>query len=70
MLAVISANAGGSIDTSRLTAYCKDHLAAYKVPKIIEVVDEVPKNNNGKIVHAEIWEMFRNISDETTPSQV
>jgi len=32
-----------------LTAYCKQHLAHYKVPRIIRVVDEFPLTVTGKI---------------------
>ncbi|XJZ28122.1 fatty acid--CoA ligase family protein [Bacillota bacterium Lsc_1132] len=33
-----------------LLAYCKEHLAKYKVPASIEFIDELPKNTTGKIL--------------------
>ncbi|MFD6059506.1 class I adenylate-forming enzyme family protein [Rhodococcus wratislaviensis] len=33
-----------------LTAFCKDRLAAYKYPRTIEIVEELPKNAAGKIL--------------------
>lgn len=36
--------------------YCKKHLAAYKVPKLIEFVTELPKSAVGKILRRELKE--------------
>ncbi|RNF39393.1 fatty acid--CoA ligase family protein [Planococcus salinus] len=33
-----------------LKSYCAEHLAKYKVPKHIEILDELPKNTTGKIL--------------------
>ncbi|MGJ8647054.1 MAG: AMP-binding protein [Marinomonas colpomeniae] len=38
------------LDIQALRAYCKEHLAAYKVPKYVEVRTELPKNNVGKVL--------------------
>jgi len=32
-----------------LVAACEEHLAEYKVPDIFRVVDELPRNQNGKL---------------------
>ena len=37
-----------------ITNHCKDKLAAYKLPKEIEFIDELPKNALGKIVRKEL----------------
>ena len=42
-------NGGGRTTAEDLTAYCKQHLAHYKVPRIIRVVDEFPLTVTGKI---------------------
>ena len=34
----------------QLLAYCKEHLAKYKIPSLIEFIDELPKNTTGKIL--------------------
>ncbi len=39
-----------------LRAYCKEHLTAYKVPKFIEFVEELPKTNVGKILRRALKE--------------
>ena len=37
-----------------IIAYCREHLAAYKVPGSIEFVDELPKSPIGKILRREL----------------
>jgi long-chain acyl-CoA synthetase len=40
-----------------ITAFCKERLAAYKVPKDIEFMTELPKSAVGKILRKELREM-------------
>ncbi|MEM9341465.1 MAG: AMP-binding protein [Pseudomonadota bacterium] len=35
-------------------AYCKEHLTSYKVPKVIEFRDDLPKSNVGKILRKDL----------------
>lgn len=37
-----------------VTAFCREHLTAYKVPKRIEFRDDLPKTNVGKILRREL----------------
>lgn len=39
-----------SITIEQIQQYCKQHLTAYKIPKVIEVVNSLPKNNVGKVL--------------------
>ena len=39
-----------SVEPSSLIAYCREHLAAYKVPRAIIFVDDLPKTGTGKIM--------------------
>jgi long-chain acyl-CoA synthetase len=47
--AVVSTIAGSQIQVRTLQTYCRERLAAYKVPRIVEFWAEVPKMPNGKI---------------------
>ena len=51
---------GQPADEKDLISFCKEHLASYKKPRSVEFVDELPKNNNGKILKKELraryWE--------------
>ena len=39
-----------------LIAHCRANLAAYKVPRTIGFLDELPKSNVGKILRRELRE--------------
>lgn len=39
-----------SLTAEQIIAHCREHLTAYKVPKIVEFFDELPKTNVGKIL--------------------
>jgi long-chain acyl-CoA synthetase len=48
--AVVVARPGLAPTDAELDAYCRVHLAAYKVPRAYEFVDELPKSASGKIL--------------------
>ena len=52
--AVIAFKPGQSATTEEIIAYCKEHLAAYKYPRIIEIRPELPKGPTGKILKREL----------------
>jgi long-chain acyl-CoA synthetase len=39
-----------TLTSEQIIAYCHEHLTPYKIPKIIEFYDELPKTNVGKIL--------------------
>ncbi len=41
-----------------LIAYCKENIAGYKKPKSVDFVEELPKNNYGKILKRELRELY------------
>ena len=49
---VVRTDPGLSQDSVR--AYCKEHLTGYKVPKLVEFRDELPKSNVGKILRKDL----------------
>lgn len=52
--AFIVAKDGETLTEEEVTMYCKEKLAAYKVPKQIEFIDELPKTAVGKILRREL----------------
>ena len=40
----------GKVSEEEIEKFCRERLAAYKVPKLIEFVDELPKSAVGKIL--------------------
>ena len=52
--AVISLKEGADVGTDELKDYAKQRVAAYKYPRQVEIVDELPKGPTGKILKREI----------------
>ncbi|WP_322348429.1 long-chain-fatty-acid--CoA ligase FadD [Oceanisphaera profunda] len=51
---VVVLKPGTQLDEKALIAHCREYLTAYKVPKVIEFRDELPKTNVGKILRREL----------------
>jgi len=58
--AVVSLAPGQSVTGEDLIAFCKKYIASYKKPQSVDFVDDLPKNNYGKILKRELrskyWE--------------
>ena len=52
--AFISLKPGTSTTTEEIIAFCKERMAAYKYPRQVEIVDELPKTVTGKILRREL----------------
>ncbi|TVT35557.1 long-chain fatty acid--CoA ligase [Amycolatopsis rhizosphaerae] len=48
--AFVSLKPGAHAEPGELVAFCKQRLAAFKYPRTVEILDEIPKNPNGKIL--------------------
>jgi long-chain acyl-CoA synthetase len=48
--AVVTLRPGAELELEALRAWAKQSLSAYKVPRILNVVDEMPKGSTGKIL--------------------
>ncbi|WP_406716849.1 AMP-binding protein [Trueperella pyogenes] len=48
--AVIVPEAGVQIDVDELTAFCRGHLAAFKIPSIVAFQERLPRGNYGKVL--------------------
>ncbi|MGB2102915.1 MAG: class I adenylate-forming enzyme family protein [Porticoccaceae bacterium] len=52
--AYIVPKTGVSPDGDSIIAYCREHLAAYKVPRAVQFVDDLPKTSTGKVMRREL----------------
>ncbi len=50
VVAFVVTAAGASVGEAELDAHCLDHIARFKRPKAWRFVDELPKNNYGKVL--------------------
>jgi long-chain acyl-CoA synthetase len=44
----------GTLDARRVQAHCREHLAGYKVPKIIEFAEALPRTASGKLQRSKL----------------
>jgi long-chain acyl-CoA synthetase len=47
--AVVVLGSGSKLDKRAVLAHCRQNLASYKIPKLLEFVDDIPKTSSGKI---------------------
>jgi long-chain acyl-CoA synthetase len=52
--AYVSLKPGASATPEELIAFCRERMAAYKYPRQLELVDELPKTVTGKILRREL----------------
>ena len=51
---VLAAFVVGSVSEDDVISTCKEELASYKVPKRVEVMDELPRTSTGKVLKREL----------------
>jgi fatty-acyl-CoA synthase len=54
------------VEAQAIIDWCREHMAAYKVPRVIEFVDALPKSGSGKIMWRELQE--RENTKSTSPT--
>ena len=64
-VAVAALRAGAALDITELRAWASQHLARFKLPTVLEIVDTLPRNASGKVVKGALRERF---GRATTPS--
>ena len=52
--AYIVPKTGVEANEDDILAYCREHLAAYKVPRAVQFVDDLPKTSTGKVMRREL----------------
>jgi len=52
--AYVILNEGASLTGDELVAWCKEQMAAYKYPRVVEVTDNLPMTATGKILKREL----------------
>jgi long-chain acyl-CoA synthetase len=57
-----------AVDAAALDAFCREHIARFKRPKIYRFVDALPKNNYGKVLKTELREREARQGDAPAPA--
>jgi acyl-CoA synthetase (AMP-forming)/AMP-acid ligase II len=50
LLAFVVTKSGAKLTIEQLIEFCRDKIAGYKIPRQMELVDELPRNPSGKIL--------------------
>ncbi len=63
VVAYLTVDDGAELDTEDVRQYCRERLAAYKVPEHLVVVSEMPLNASGKILKRRLRELDGAVND-------
>ncbi len=55
-VAFVVLRAGAELSFEKLVTYCRQHLASYKTPKQLFIIQELPRNASNKIVRRKLFE--------------
>lgn len=58
VVVVAALQPGATLDLTSVVAFLAPRLARYKLPKVLELVDALPRNANGKVVKTALRERF------------
>jgi long-chain acyl-CoA synthetase len=58
LYAVVQRTEGSTLDAHGVVAYCREHLADYKRPRVVEFVEELPRDPNGKVRKPKLREQW------------
>jgi long-chain acyl-CoA synthetase len=67
--AYVSLKAGRTVTPAELAAHCKERLAAYKYPREVEILDELPKTVTGKLLRRELRTRTQGPVDRVTAAR-
>ena len=59
--AVVSLKPDASVETDDLIAFCKERMASYKYPRLIDIIPDLPKTVTGKILRRELRDKERQL---------
>jgi len=54
----------GRIEAPAIVDWCRENMAAFKVPRIVEFIDALPKSGSGKIQWRELQDRERRAEAE------
>ena len=60
LVALVEVSDGATVTSDELLAHCRALIAAYKCPEELRIVDELPRDPNGKVRKADLRHDARN----------
>lgn len=58
VLAFLQLRPGESVTAGEIIEFCRARLAGYKIPRRIEVIDQIPRNASGKVLKKDLREPY------------
>ncbi len=58
VLAFLQLKPGHSVTAEEIIDFCRERLAGFKIPRRIEVIDQIPRNASGKVLKKDLREPF------------
>ncbi|WP_242848394.1 AMP-binding enzyme [Sulfobacillus thermosulfidooxidans] len=68
VVAIVVLKEGITMNASDIIAWCRQHLAPYKVPKEVVITSALPKNPTGKILKRELRRSLAEDSGHMSPA--
>ncbi len=62
---VLRADAKGRVSEQDIIEWCREHMAVYKVPRIVQFVDVLPKSGSGKVM----WRALQEAEQPVEPAR-
>ena len=56
--AVVQGNEGTVVDVPSILAFCRERLAGHQVPRAVDVVDELPRTETGKLARRTVRDRY------------
>ncbi|SDI71172.1 acyl-CoA synthetase [Natribacillus halophilus] len=58
--AIVVPKAGETLTNEHILEFCRGHLSKFKVPKYVDLIEELPKNPSGKILKRTLRDRYEN----------
>ena len=58
LLAFVVLKPGGALELQQMIDFCRDRIAGYKIPRQLQIIEEMPRNPSGKILKKELRKPF------------
>ena len=58
LLAIIVCHPGATIDSEEMIRHCRQHIGGYKIPRLLQQVEQLPRSSLGKVLKGALRQQF------------